>query len=193
MKFRLKGNKKTYLSDMNQILQHYILKSGVIWLRISNEVFAAKCLEHSLQEKPTDVEITEGKVINDIVGDSNFKKAIKDFVNKSQETGQISNSKKVITFAKGNLGLSLHNATLKVNGKRQKNNKWKLNITILDLYDFTKLKRLQEYIVQNATFSDNLENFAAAVGNNIAIIGSSCKVVNTYNITIRFTIENWEG
>ena len=37
-----------------------------------------------------------------------------------------------------------------------------------------------------------LKILLAAVGNNLAMIGSGCKVVNTYNITIKFTIENWE-
>lgn len=185
-------NKKPYLSDMNQKLQHYVLMGGAIMLRLNNNIFAAECLEHSLQEHPENIEITEGKVISDIVKNSNFKKAINGFINQNQETGNIKNTKQVIEFEKGNLGLSLHNATLKVNGIKQKNNTWRLNITISDLYDFTELKKLQEYIVQNANFAENFENFAAAVGNNLAAIGISCKVVNTYNITIKFTILNWE-
>ena len=35
--------------------------------------------------------------------------------------------------------------------------------------------------------------FATSIANNLAMIATSCKIVSTYNIEIRFTIENWEG
>ncbi len=31
-----------------------------------------------------------------------------------------------------------------------------------------------------------------SVGNNLAMISASCNVVNEYEITINFKIENWE-
>ena len=141
--FSIYYNKKPYLSDMNQKLQHYVLMGGALGLEIRNYKFASKCLLHSLQEYPEDIEIIEGKAIRDMVKDSNFQKAINEFINKNQKSGKINNCKQVITFAKGDLALSLHNATLRVNGIKQKNNKWKLDIIISDLYDFTELKKLQ--------------------------------------------------
>ena len=185
-------NKKPYLSDMNQKLQHYILNGGAIGLRVSNNTYSSECLSHSLQEQPEDVEITEGNVISKVIEDSNFKEAINDLINKNKKYSKIDENKLIITFEKRDLALSLHNATLKVSGTKQKNNKWKLNITIFDLYDFTELKKLQEYIVQNASIEDNMVNFAAAFGNNLAAIATCCKVVNTYNITIKFVIDDWE-
>ena len=190
--FSIYYNKKPYLSDMNQKLQHYVLMGGATLLRLDNKIFAAECLEHCLQEHPKDIKITEGNVINDIVKDANFKKAINEFINDNQKNGQINNCIQVIEFKKGNLGLSLHNATLKVNGIKNENKKWEIDISITDLYDFTELKKLQEYIVQNADLVENFENFAAAFGNNLAVIATSCKVVNTYNIIIEFRILNWE-
>ena len=190
--FSIYYNKKPYLSDMNQKLQHYILMGGVIRLGLRRNNFASKCLEHSLQEHPKDIEITEGNVIGEIIKDSNFQKAINEFINENQKSERINNCKQVIEFKKGNLGLSLHNATLRVNGGKKEKDNWELDIVITDLYDFTELKKLQEYIVQNADLAENFENFAAAFGNNLAAIGTSCKVVNTYNITIKFKILNWK-
>lgn len=189
--FSLYYNKKPYLSDINQKLQYYVLQGGVLGLRLVNRMFAADCLEHSLQEVPEDIEITEGEVIDEIKKDSNFQKIINNLIDENKGNDKMDNVQ-IITFAKGDLALSLHNATLEISGIKQKNNKWKLNIIISDLYDFTEFKKLQEYISNSGNYVDNIENFAAITGNNLAIIGSSCKVVNIYNIMIKFEIEDWE-
>ena len=50
-----------------------------------------------------------------------------------------------IEFNDGDLFNALHGATLKVSGVKD-NNKWKLDITITDPYDFTELTKLQDYM-----------------------------------------------
>ena len=78
---------------------------------------------------------------------------------------------------------------MQVKGEKTKDNKWKLEIKISDLYDFTDLKELEEYVNGDNIF----KLFATSIANNLAMIATSCKIVSTYNIEIRFTIENWEG
>lgn len=180
-------NRKPYLSDMNQKLQLYVLKGGVLSLRIFNCDFAADCLEHSLEQNPKDIYITEGKVIQDIQEDNGFKKEINSIIEENKNKKSFETSK-VITFADGDLMLALHDVTLQVRGEKQKDNKWNLEIKIIDLYDFTDLKELEEY-VNDENF---LKGFTASTANNLAMIATSCKIVSTYNIEIKFTIENWE-
>lgn len=185
--FSLYYNRKPYLSDMNQKLQLYVLKGGVLSLRTVNYDFAADCLEHSLEQNPEDIYITEGKTIQDIQDDSCFKEKINSII-KENENKKSFNVITLISFTNGNLFLALHDTTINVKGQKQKDNKWKLEIKISDLYDFTDFKELEEYL--------NNENFLKAVvastANNLAMIATSCKIVSTYNIEIKFTIENWE-
>lgn len=185
--FSLYYNRKPYLSDMNQKLQLYVLKGGVLGLRMGNYNFAADCLEHSLEQNPKDIHITEGKTIQDIQEDVGFKEEINSIIeeNKNKKSFEIS---KVVTFANGDLMLALHDVTLQVKGEKQKGNKWKLEIEILDLYDFTDLKELEEYVNGDNFF----KGFVTSTANNLAMIATSCKIVSTYNIEIKFTIENWE-
>lgn len=35
-------------------------------------------------------------------------------------------------------------------------------------------------------------NFVGGTANNLAMIGTACNVVNTYKITVKLKIENWE-
>ena len=125
--------------------------------------------------------------LQDIQEDVGFKEEINNIIeeNKNKKSFEIS---KVVTFANGDLMLALHDVTLQVKGEKQKENKWKLEIEILDLYDFTDLKELEEYVNGDNFF----KGFVTSTANNLAMIATSCKIVSTYNIEIKFTIENWE-
>lgn len=125
--------------------------------------------------------------LQDIQEDVGFKEEINSIIeeNKNKKSFEIS---KVVTFANGDLMLALHDVTLQVKGEKQKENKWKLEIEILDLYDFTDLKELEEYV----NGDDFFKGFVTSTANNLAMIATSCKIVSTYNIEIKFTIENWE-
>lgn len=82
----------------------------------------------------------------------------------------------------------MHNSYIDVIGNKQEDNKWNLDITLSDDYDFTDFQELKEYISDE----DVIKAFVGSTGNNLAMIGTACKVVNKYNITIKFKIENWE-
>ena len=70
---------------------------------------------------------------------------------------------------------------------KQFNNKWNLDITLSDIYDFTDFKEISEYLGD-----DKIKDFIGSTGNNIAMIATSCKVVNQYNVIIKFKIKEWE-
>ncbi len=182
---------KPYLSDIIQLLQYYILKVGVLFLNRKGFNLAAKCLNNSLSKSPKDLTITDSKTVNEIRNDKNFKKCLKKIVekygNKSQfNTGEYNES---LAFEDGDLFLALHNAYIKVSENKQENNKWNLDITLFDEYDFTDFKEIGEYIEDDGFWKE----FIGSTANNLAMIGTACKVVNEYNITIKFKLENWEG
>ena len=175
--------KKPYLSDMIQLLQLFILKIGVYGLKAIKWDFASSCLEHSLEKNPKDIDVIEKEVIKEIKNDINFKNKINEII-KSSKSHKTFNIKDQIIFDNDDLIASLHEATIIIKGIKQ-NNKWYLDVTITDLYDFTELKKLQEYIKKTNT----LKNFALSFGNNFAMVATSCNVVHKYNITIKFTME----
>ena len=169
---------------MIQKLQLYILKYGVKHLKDINNKFAASCLEHALQKNPKDIEITSGFVIDEIKNEPIFKQTIKKFISKNQGKKSFYESEN-IKFNNGDLFNALHEVTLTVQGNRA-NNKWNLDITIIDSYDFTDLIKLQDYIKENQDISQSLK---AVFGNNLALIATSCNVVHKYNITIKFNMK----
>lgn len=183
-------NNKPYLSDMTQIAQYGILQGGGLGLRAFNWNFAADCLVHSLQEKPKDLVITEGDVIGEIIKNETFKIKINEIIKKyeKQEYFTAGKEKESISFNSANLFFALHNTYLEVIGNKQIDGTWNLDITLDDEYDFTDLQEIEEYVDND----EYLKRFAGATGNNLAMIATSCRVVNTYHITIKFTINSRE-
>lgn len=174
-------NKKPYLSGILQLLQLFILKSAVIVLSETNREFSADCLNHSLERNPSDLNIMQGEVIKKIKKDKRFQEKIKKIISKNNNKNSFEYKGK-FTFMSGDLMASIHECNLVINGKRIDSG-WKLRIKIKDRYDFTELVKIQDYF--NHT-NDKYHNFMLAIGNNIALIASSCKVVNMYDITIEF-------
>jgi len=175
--------KKPYLYDMRQKLQLFILKCGVFFLNHKKHEFAAKCLEHSLKKNSKDMYITNGKVIDEIKSTSIFKNTIDRIVRENYDN-EIFHNEEIIEFGSGDLFHALHNATLITDGKKY-NDKWIINVLIKDLYDFTELIKFQDYYSEEK----GITGLPAAIGNNVALIATSCNVVHKYNITIKFSME----
>lgn len=181
-------NNKPYLSDMTQKLQHYILKCGVLGLNIKNYYISSEFLDHSLQENPNDITIMEGKIIQDIIDDNYFKNKLNEIIKKYGNNENFNTDNESLAFENGDLFFSLHNSCISVLGNKQDNGKWHLDITLSDTYDFTDLQEIEKYINND----DFWKGLFGSVGNNLAMISTSCNVVNEYEITIKFKIENWE-
>lgn len=178
---------KPYLNETTQRSQYFIWKSLSITFKLAGFTFSAKCLENSLKRNPQDMEITSGRIVDNIKTDGNFVDKINKII-KEYNTKEKFNIKDIIRFDDGDLLLALHDATLNVIGEKQSNNKWKLQIEITDVYDFTDYKEIEEIIGSNKSLLERLGNIA----NNIAMISTSCNVVREYNIKIKFNIDNWE-
>ena len=169
---------------MIQKLQLYILKYiGEIYLIANNYNFAIECLEHSFQKDPKDIKIADNTVVDKIKKETVFKENINKFINENKHKKTFYQEEN-IEFNDGNLFNALHGVTLMVSGVKE-NNKWKLDITITDPYDFTELTKLQDYMGKK----HEINKIPAAIGNNLALVASSCNVVHKYNITINFNME----
>lgn len=178
---------KPYLNETAQRAQYFIWKSLAMSFKSIGFTFSGKCLENSLKRSPKDMEITNGRITKKIESDQYFIDKINEVVKENDKKEKF-NIKVGITFDDGDLFLALHDATLNVIGEKQSNNKWKLQIEITDVYDFTDYKEIEEIIGSNKSLLERLGNIA----NNIAMISTSCNVVREYNIKIKFDIDNWE-
>ena len=188
--FSIYYNKKPYLSDMTQLAQYGILQVGVLGLRGIKWNFASDCLAHSLQEKAEDIIITEGEEIDKIIENEEFKLKINEIIKKYEKQHSFSTGKEEesITFKDPNLFFALHNAYIELTGRKQKDETWDLDITLSDEYDFTDLQEIEKYVDNDGYF----KSFVGAMANNCAMIANSCNVVNTYHITIKFSINSKE-
>lgn len=184
-------NNKPYLSDIIQKLQYYILKCAILSLNVIGYNISAEFLEHSLQENPNDIIITEGPIIKSIQSDHCFKEKINEIIKKygNNDDFNTEGNNESFAFENGDLFFSLHNCRINVKGSKQNSGKWNLDITLFDMYDYTDLQEIQKY------FNDDnvLKGIFGAFGNNLAMIGTSCRVVNEYKVIIQFKIENLEG
>lgn len=186
-------NKKPYLSGMLQKIQLFCWNRGINWLYYHNLDCAAKFLKHSLQLEPQDIVINNSDIIIDkIKADANFKKRIEAIVKKYGKSKTFDTNKhnkeadkeyKLLSYLSTDLKLALNNTTINVTGKKS-NRKWNLDITIVDVYDFTDYKELQEL-----KDSDGFWDFGGNLANNAAMISTSCGLINQYNVTIKFSIE----
>ena len=183
-------NNKPYLSDMTQKAQYGILQAGVLGLRGIKWNFASDCLAHSLQEKAEDIIITEGETIDKIIENEEFKLKINEIIKKYEKQQSFSTRKEEesITFKDPNLFFALHNTFVEVIGDKKIDGTWDLDITLDDEYDFTDLQEIEKYVDNDNYF----KSFVGATANNFAMIANSCNVVNTYHITIKFSINSKE-
>lgn len=177
---------KPYLNKTTQRSQYFIWKCLAISFKTIGFTFSGKCLENSLKRNPKNIEITSGKVINDIKKDDSFKNKINEIIKEHKKEADFK-IKDIIRFDDGDLLLALHDATLNVIGKRQIDDSWNLQIEITDRYDFTDYKEIQEIIGGNTSLLERLGNIA----NNIAMMSTSCNVIREYNISINFNMDNW--
>lgn len=94
-----------------------------------------------------------------------------------------------VEFPEGDLLLSIHIATINVNGNKNANGTWNLNIEINDRYDFTDIKNLKDYVKSTDSIKDSL--FSSTL-NNFAAISSSYRVIKPYNFVIKMNIKDYK-
>lgn len=181
--FSVYYNNKKYLGGVLADIQYFLWKLVILWKR-KQYPSGTEFIEYSLQEKTKDRIITKGKIIEEIKSDPKF-------VGKIKEILKLNNNKTEVNITEGlnytslDLFLALNNTTINVKGNKE-NNKWKLDVIITDRYDFTDFKEIDEYCDD-----DLIKGLLGSTANNAAMLSIASGVMHEYNVTIKFTIDEW--
>ena len=193
--FNLKRNEKQYKKDTFKKMQFVFWQTVVEGGRVLKDYnISAYLLQHSLEENPGDLNITDGFILDAIKEDEIFKKNIKDIVKQyGKKTNKfIFDSNKddsfPLTFSNGDLYYSIHNSELYIKGNKV-NNLWDLEIKLEDKYDYSKMKKPSEYYNDTSSASKSL--FSSTLY-NLASKSVDFKVIKEYYIYIKFNIDNFK-
>ena len=178
---------------MQYILWELVVKGG----EFNNLKLSSKCLSHSLSVlglKPNDIKFTDKDkyVINLIKKEEGFRNKVKRLIKKYCKRNEITfndstpKDKKELyySFDTRDLFYSLHSVKINFKGVRI-DDKWELDIELIDTYDFTEILSNDKYKDKNKQYL-TLGN----VLNDFAAISSQYGVIKPYKITINF---KWSG
>lgn len=167
--FNLCKNKNQYEESAYKAMQYAFWQLVIeIGGKYANFDIAAQFLQHSLNEKPEDLVITEGKIVEDIIGDKNFTNKVEQIIEKygngNNEFIVKQEDKESVAFKNSDLYFAIHKASIELNAEKEVD-KWKLNITIIDKYDYSELKNIKKYYsdtnkISKSIFSSTLYNLA---------------------------------
>lgn len=153
---------------------------------------SAELLEHSLTDEPKDLVIKEGKIVEEIKNDDQFKEKIKKIVEKygkDNEEFHINDGDDVkIQFDNSDLYFSVHGASMDIKGKKV-NEKWNLSIKIKDRYDYTDFKEITDYISDANSVPKSM--FSSFIY-NLAFFSVKFGVIKEYFVYIEFEINGYE-
>ena len=145
--------------------------------------FASAMMKHALQDKPTDVFISQGNdpygVIAMIKQNKDYNDRINILIAEAEQNGQNNiNYKGQFEFKDGDMKYTIHacNGGLKITGFRDWNGKWHLTSTFVDVYDYTLIEKFWE----KATLEDQI----GWAGNNLLTLSQRAGILNEFTITI---------
>lgn len=149
-------------------------------------------LEHSLMLEPENLVIREGRIVEEIKNDAQFKEKINKIVEKygkdNEEFDLVDGEDTNIQFDNNDLYYSIHGASIYVKGKKV-NEKWNLSIKIVDIYDYTKLKGIREYYKDANSVPKSM--FSSLIY-NLAFFSEIFGVIKEYCVNIEFDINEYE-
>ena len=193
--FNIGKNKKQYEKSAFKAMQ-YVFWQTVIEIggKYANFPISAEFLQHSLEEKPEDLVITKGNIIQEIINDKAFKKNINNIVNKYGENcnefvfDSLEDNSFPMNFNDNDLYFAIHSASLYVKGMIQ-NNKWNIEAKLHDRYDYSEPKTPDKYY--NDT--DNVaKSILSSTLYNLASFSVYCGVIKEYDIDIIIFLEGFE-
>lgn len=128
--------------------------------------------------------IEDEKITNLLISNKEFKNKLNSLL-----VGNSIDIEENTEFTENDLLLALHIATINIQGIKNEEGMWDLNIEISDRYDFTDIKNLKDYVkstdsIKMSIFSSTLNNFAA--------ISSSYNVIKPYNFVIKMNVKNYK-
>lgn len=109
--------------------------------------------------------------------DENFTSKIDEILNNNLDKNGFQETI-VLNYKDSDLTAGLNKTTLSITGTKIEE-KWKLDITITDRYDFTDFKELDEY----------KDSEILSIANNCAMVSVESGVIKEYDIKIQFNME----
>lgn len=151
---------------------------------------SADFLQHSLEENPENLTITEGKVIEEIKNNSQFKEEIKEIVKEHiNESEFIAEGENVnLHFKNKDLYFAIHSTNTKITGKKV-NNKWNVKVSLEDTYDYSKFKMPNDYYFDTESIYKSI--FSSTLY-NLAYFSVKFGVMKEYQIKIENTLDDYE-
>ena len=151
-------------------------------------------MQHSLTEKPNDLVITEGKIVEEVIKDKSFQMTVNNIIEKygkdcdefefdSREKKEFS-----VSFNTKDLYFAIHRANIRMKAKKT-NDKWNLEIKLHDRYDYSEKKTPDKYYNDTSSVAKSLL-FSTLY--NLAHLSTNCGVMKEYDIDINFNIEGFE-
>ena len=190
--FNMHKNKNQYEKNSFKEMQYAFWQAVIeVGGRYAKFDISADFLQHSLKEQPEDLHIVDGKVINEIKNDNQFKEKIAQIIKKYGDGKNefVAEGDDVsISFDNKDLYFAIHSANLVVKGNKY-NGKWELDILLDDIYDYSAPKGVLKYYsdtnsVPKSIFSSTLYNLANA--------SMKLGVMKEYKIYINFKINEDE-
>ena len=191
--FNLSKNKNQYENSVFKALQYAFWQTVIeVGRTYAGFCISADLLQHSLENQPSNLLIFNGKIVEEIKKDKNFKKCISNIVEKygSNNNEFIFDSDTdqnfPLAFSESDLYYSLNKVYLFIKGKKE-NGKWNLEIKLHDRYDYSDPKNVIKYYndtnsISKSIFSSTLYNFA--------YLSVKANVMKEYNIDILFKINS---
>lgn len=170
------------------------------WHAIANSYFksrkedvSAVFLQHSLSWNPKDLNISQsnqaeyGNVVDKIKQSNDYNSFMHDRIGEAEAQGLNSfhfegglgtaNEKGFITFSDNDLAYSIHQANVYINGTKQDNGQWNLDVRFSDVYDFAFSTN---YVNQN--YPNSLK---AEIGADLAYLSQNRGVISKYGVNIQ--------
>ncbi len=206
---------KKILNPKEYALSYY--RQYIFWETVINGgllfkyQLAAKLLRHSLSEvgdKPKTYNVTDKDIIENIKKDvdltSKLEEIVKEYNDRQYFKTATEGEKETFAFENNtDYKFAIHNAEIIVEGNKNKDNKWNLNIEILDRFDFTDFVFPEEYNdkykeineLENKTQTQkamsSVKNGLGYTLNNMALASVQYGVLKEYDVKISFSINNY--
>lgn len=187
--FNMQINKNQYEQDAIKEMQYAFWQTVIeVGGRYAGFEFSAELLKHSLEEKPNNLYITDGKIIDDINEDNDFKKQIAKIVKDNMIKTKFILGDQRVQFNNSDLYFSIHGGTMNINATKTHNNTWDIEVHIIDEYDYTKWKNFGDYYFDANSI---LKSIFSSTLYNLAFVSTKLGVIKEYVVDIKFKIENY--
>ena len=180
-------------------MQYQFWQIVVIGGLLADMKLSARLLNNSLApfgKEPDDLIIDDKKTINSITESKVFKEKIKEILDSYGKEGNIYSKDyentdiKIIKFEDADLLLALHKATMLINGIKNEDNTWNLDIEINDTYDFTEFKSLKEYVDEKEKI---FMDIFATILNNFGVVSSKYGVIKIFDVKVIFHLDSYKA